>query len=157
MVSGGGPKINYRQKEDERTCMEYSLASAVHANGYHDLGSWIHNRKKRYMNALHAFDAFVSNIRHEKKPMRRHNICNSLDIDVLQTSLTGIYMCQLLGSDGKDDHCVSISNNWIYDSNLSNAIPRSRESLDLCCSDDEIHSSFVRVVKVAHFDMNTTK
>ena len=67
MVSGEGPKINYRQKEDERTCMVYSLACAMHANGYHDLGSWIHNRKKRYMNALNAFDVFVSNIRHEKK------------------------------------------------------------------------------------------
>ena len=41
-----------------------------------------------------------------------------------------IVICLLKGSDGYRDHTVSISNAWIFDSNLNFALPLNKESLD---------------------------
>ena len=38
------------------------------------------------------------------------------------------------GEDNKTDHAICIVGQWIFDSNLSKAIPLSKESLDICCS-----------------------
>ena len=69
----------------------------------------------------------------------------------LGTELTGLYLARVLGSDGKEDHCVVITHKWIFDSNLKVALPRNQESLDLCCSTDDSPSKFVKFPQIAHF------
>ena len=52
------------------------------------------------------------------------------------------HLC-LLGiasSDGKIDHAICVIGNWIFDSNLEHALPLCKESLDLCCSDNNNHN-----------------
>ena len=66
----------------------------------------------------------------------------------LGTALTGIYLARLIGSDGREDHCVVISQKWIFDSNFPNALPRTQESLDWCCSSDEQFPQIVHFPKV---------
>lgn len=54
----------------------------------------------------------------------------------------------LISDDSKTDHAVAISGNWIFDSNLEYAIPLTKESLDLCCSDDSHQNEYVGVTRV---------
>ena len=51
----------------------------------------------------------------------------------------------LRGSNTKEDHCVTIFDNWIFNSNFDWALPLSKELLDLCCSSDETNGTFVAV------------
>jgi hypothetical protein len=46
---------------------------------------------------------------------------------------------------------VAIFDNWIFDSNFKFALPRTRESFDLCCSSDDTDSTFVQVEQHSHF------
>jgi len=39
----------------------------------------------------------------------------------------------LRGTDGSTSHCVAVVQHWIFDSNLSKALPLTRASLDWCC------------------------
>ena len=48
------------------------------------------------------------------------------------------YSLCLLGvrsNDGKTDHAICIVGEWIFDSNMPKALPLSKESLNICCSD----------------------
>jgi hypothetical protein len=38
----------------------------------------------------------------------------------------------LRGTDGSTSHCVAVVQHWIFDSNLSKALPLTRASLDWC-------------------------
>ena len=52
----------------------------------------------------------------------------------------------LRGSDGKEDYCVTLLGQWIFDSNFETALLLCKESLDLCCSSDTRKEEFVVVV-----------
>jgi hypothetical protein len=54
----------------------------------------------------------------------------------------------LLGSDAKTDHAVAITGRWIFDSNFKKALPLTKESLDLCCSDDTKKCKWIGVNQV---------
>ena len=68
------------------------------------------------------------------------------DWNILKNEENNLIVVLLQGSDGKEDHCVTILGKWIFDSNLKNAIPLTKESLDLCCSSDDSNDHFVKVV-----------
>lgn len=63
--------------------------------------------------------------------------CDIADID---TSIP-IITC-LRASNGKEDHTVTIYNDWIFDGNFSNALPLNQKSLDICCSTNEENFTF---------------
>ena len=73
------------------------------------------------------------------------------EVDILNKQLEGIYLTRIQGSDGKSDHCVVVSNQWIFYSNCERALERNIENLNLCCSSDEVQCEFVRVVEFEHF------
>ena len=60
----------------------------------------------------------------------------------------------LLSNDAKTDHAVAVASNWIFDSNMERALPLSRESLDLCCSDAERKSTWLGVTRVSLLKRN---
>ncbi len=68
-----------------------------------------------------------------------------------------LHLTTLLGEDGKDDHCVAVTETWIFDSNFEHALPRSRASLDMCCSSDDVSSRFVSAISIAIFHKITMK
>ena len=45
-------------------------------------------------------------------------------------------------SDGSQDQIVSISNAWIFDSNLDFALPSNKENLDWCCGVNQNGSTY---------------
>ena len=50
------------------------------------------------------------------------------------------------GSNGKEDHCVTLCGKWLFDSNFEYALPLCQEALDLCCSTDDMEAKFEKVV-----------
>jgi len=145
-----GPLLHYQQKDDDRTCMVLAMASIMHYSGDTSAGAWMKNRFKRYLSDPAAFQNFVKDIRHHVKLLKSGATLGK-HFDILGSGLSGIYLAQVQGSDGKEDHCVAISNKWIFDSNFKNALPRSQESLNMCCSSDEEKSRFVTCINVEHF------
>lgn len=75
--------------------------------------------------------------------MTQWNIFDNGDDDLVIVSLKG--------SDGKEDHCVTLYGKWIFDSNFSHALPLCQESLDYCCSTENNHETFVSVVAARMF------
>ena len=69
----------------------------------------------------------------------------------LGDNITGLYLARLLGEDGMEDHCVVITQNWIFDSTFKNALPRSSASLDLCCSSDTVQCKCLGFPEIAYF------
>ena len=65
--------------------------------------------------------------------------------DILDLVDTQLVVASLRGGDGKEEHCVTIYDKWVFDSNFEFALPLTREALDLCCSSDETHELFVSV------------
>ena len=53
----------------------------------------------------------------------------------------------LKGSDGKEQHSVTIYDRWVFDSNFDYALPLSKEALDLCCSAEDTHDQLVSVIE----------
>ena len=145
-----GPLLHYQQKDDERTCMVLAMASIMHYSGDTSAGAWMKNRFKRYLSDPAAFQTFVKDIRHHVKLLKSGATLGK-HFDILGSGLSGIYLAQVQGSDGKEDHCVAVSDKWIFDTNYKNALPRSQESLDMCCSSDEEKSLFVMCINVEHF------
>ena len=148
---GTAPVIAYPQKEGERTCMIYAMTSALHFFGLKDIAKKIHDRKKAYIQAKNTFHYFVKNLNENFKLLRKRMTRPSKDTDILEGTVEGIYLVQLKGSDGKEDHCVALTSDWIFDSNFAQAWPRTRDSLNVCCSTDDISSYYVGIVEIACF------
>ena len=73
------------------------------------------------------------------------NILKTSEWDILNPGKNQLVVASLKGSDAKEDHCVMVFDNWIFDSNFDFALPLSKESLDLCCSSDDTHETFVSI------------
>ena len=133
--------------------MVYAMASAMHYFNQKEIGSWIYNQRRWFIHQSKGFSYFVNQLRGE------HTILNKVKVTkdeplvgFLGTELTGLYLARVLGSDGKEDHCVVITHQkWIFDSNFKVALPRNQESLDLCCSTDNSPSTFISFPQIAHF------
>ena len=67
--------------------------------------------------------------------------------DILQPVSNQLVVASVRGSDGKEDHCVTIYDKWLFDSNFDFALPLIRESLDLCCSAEDTKETFQSVGK----------
>ena len=146
-----GPPIHYKQAEGEQTCMINSMASALHYFSYKDIGSCIYNGRKRYIHQKNSFTSFTTGLKGSHTVLNQIRVSKNQLPSFLGKELTGIYLARLLGSDGKEDHCVAISQNWIFDSNFPTALPRSQESLNLCCSTEEHSSIFKSYPQIVHF------
>jgi hypothetical protein len=65
----------------------------------------------------------------------------------------------LEGSDGKDDHCVTVYGSWLFDSNFDYALPLTKEALDLCCLGEDTQDTFVSVseARICYYAMDFKK
>ena len=79
--------------------------------------------------------------------------------DILKNGPNDLVVTTLRGSDGKDDHCVTIYGSWLFDSNFDYALPLTKETLDLCCSAEGSNDTFESVgeARICKFFMNVEK
>jgi hypothetical protein len=136
-----GPKVHYLQKEGKRTCMVYSFASAVHHMGWHQIASQIRNVGKKYEFKIGAFGRFANHLPRILKKFKTSKQ-NASTYDLLEGRMNCLILASIRGTDGKEDHCVTIYNGWIFDSNFNNALTLTKQSLDLCCSTMETKCNY---------------
>ena len=146
-----GPRIHYRQEDGEKTCMVYSMASAMHYFNHAIIGSWIYNNRRRFIHQNLAFTNFTTQLKEAHKVLNQVRVYKDQLPSFLGPEITGLYLARVRGSDGKEDHSVVLSQKWIFDSNFPNALPRNQQSMDLCCSTDDTSSTFVSYPQIAHF------
>lgn len=145
-----GPKINYRQQDDEKTCLIYSFASALHYAGAKQIASEFYQKAKKISEKHNTFDLFARSIQQQSEHLR-FKILNKNQFDIFNNGDRDLVVALLKGSDGKEDPCVTIFGKWIFDSNFDKALPLCQEALDICCSLDEFQDTFESVVEARHF------
>jgi len=63
-------------------------------------------------------------------------------------------MCQLMDSNGRADHSVTVIGDIIYDFNYERPLPLTKESLDECCRTrhGDLETTFVTVTRACYFN-----
>jgi hypothetical protein len=145
-----GPPIKYQQTEGERTCMVYSMASAVHGAGLRQAASEIKNVAKKYEFKVGAFGKFI-NFLQKRFGALTSKTEHAATFDLLEKQKNLLIMACIRGRDGKQDHCICIYNDWIYDSNFQKALTLTRESLDVCCSSENQPTTYDGCAHVVSF------
>ena len=131
--------------------MVYAMASALFTYRYKDVGSLIYNSRKRFMNAENGMHQLCTALGKESKALNHFTMERHKPPDYLGDTITGMVLAKLCGADGMEDHCVVITQRWIFDSNFANALLRCMASLDLCCSSDDCECTFMGYLQIAHF------
>ena len=155
-MENAGPKIKYQQNMGDKTCMSLALANALHFLGEKEMAHCIFSKSKQCEKQAWSIRQFCTNLRMTYKKLNK--------IEFPKPSMTSLFdpighlhLVTILGNDGKEDHCIALTHQWIFDPNFSYALPRTKTSLDLCCSSTEVSSLFVRAVSIAVFPKVTTK
>ena len=154
------PRLRYTRQgsvaDNDRTCVLKGAASCLCYLGYKRIAHILCNDLGKGNREDTGFDWFkhcTEPVRLEKSERRQFQYMHVKNQklkswDVLVDSKEYL-MCLvgLQGSDGKTDHAVAVAGNWIFDSNFEHALPLSKQSLDLCCSDGETKCSFVKITR----------
>jgi hypothetical protein len=150
LLDSSWPIIKYRQKATDKTCMSLAMANALAYLGEKQLGHSVFSQSKKCEKRSWTVRQFCSNLRNSDKYFNKITFPVPSTIDLLG-DIKNLHLVTLLGSDGKEDHCVALTREWIFDPNFDRALPRSTTSLNRCCSSVEVHTLFVRPVTVAVF------
>ena len=150
-VNDGIPNIHYRQRLGERTCLVNSFCSALHHMGYRQVASLIYTKRKMIVDRSDTVSRFYNYV------SKASSYLMSARVDLTKWNIWNVgryelVVAQLRGSDGKEDHVVSIADGWLFDSNFVSAMRVTKEALDRCCSsDDSPNDKFVGVVSARVF------
>src|SRR5687768_11548379 len=139
----GLPLVHYKQVEGQRTCLTYSFASALHHVGAKQVASEVVSKSKKIIEKFNTIPYFLETMQKQSLNLKRLK-ANAWNI--LKNEEKSMVVVTLRGSDGEEDHCVTVLGNWIFDSNFPNALPLTKDSLDLCCSSEDRAETFVEVV-----------
>ena len=130
----------------------FSFASALHHVGARHAASILYRSSKQIVDRSDTVKRFSEAVRKSdntlyfvKLKASSYNIYDPMDNQLVVVALKG--------SDGKEEHCVTIWDKWVFDSNFNFALPLNKESLDLCCSAEHSHEQFVSVgeARLCHF------
>ena len=143
------PIIYYRQEAGEATCVLKAAASALRYLNEPDLASRMFVRTAYSNYWMFALSHFRQMIEQEATNRGGFSLCRvPKDFDILSES-DEYWLCVLgiKGSDGKMDHAIAISGNWIFDSNFRKALELTKLNLDLCCCSEETTCEFEGVTR----------
>ena len=129
-------KIQYIQAENERSCIVLSIANALRYLLYPDICNSLLQKKETYMNTPDALKVICHELSKQFQRIRRtamHEFLKADDFDVINDK-KGLYLVTLVGTDGNNDHCVAIWDNFIFDCNKQFALIRNINNLNRCCS-----------------------
>jgi hypothetical protein len=146
-------KVHYQQG-DRRTCLFRSLASAFHHLGQKHTGSVLASiaKKNENMSADEQYKAVTAAIRKHETVYTKLDYWKKEKVtrryDFIGEPNENPKLLVLRGCDGGTQHAVSVVGRIIFDSNLLNAMPLCKESLDWCCNCD---GGFSQVQAVLQF------
>lgn len=142
------PIVQYQQHE-LKTCVFSSFASACHYKQLYALAAFINQRASVLSTSVYNMKKLEETVRQFYLPRQIQiknytrdtiNIVNeTLNLHQEQDIMSKLKEIEyptivvLQGEDDGCEHAVSIIGSWIFDSNLSTALPRTEASLDWCC------------------------
>jgi hypothetical protein len=138
-----GPLINYRQVQGKRTCLVSSLSSLLHFVNARQHAAELFYAQRKFNNSVTCWK-YLDQYLYEKSPSLKIHRVDSSQISIEDIDPEVPIVTCLAGSDSKEDHTVCIYKGWIFDGNFDNALVLCRDSLDICCSDDEDFQKFQR-------------
>ena len=141
------PKIHYRQKEGERTCLIFSFCSALHYLGDCQFASNLKQSCQKIIERPDTMKLFLQKLLGLDGKFR-NEIVDVESWDILGVGYDELVIAQLRGNDGKEDHVITIARRMVFDSNMVHALPLARETLDICCRSDENETDIFE--KVVH-------
>jgi hypothetical protein len=144
------------QPKGENSCVMNSLLNAMHyINDYRARDELLKmlpmslspDEYEVHANSRKAFTAYVMNF-----CVKGYESRSLLKFDVLNNRSIWPTLCVLKGSDGGINHAVTVVENYIFDGNCQHALPLTIQSLNWCCSSDEIRDvEFVEVYSAYRF------
>jgi hypothetical protein len=155
-----GVVVKYRQFEME-TCTFKAMASALHycaavlKKGDKELAARLASGAIGYSkgkNARDQLDTLVKVVWSKKSYFRKHQLRvkpeGLQEWDIVNKRLMWPTAVVLLGADGGQNHCVTLVNDLVFDSNCNNALRLNKQTLDWCCN---CEGGFVRAVYALRF------
>ena len=144
--------FNRKLLENARRCVVDSAASGLYHLGQQRLAYIMYSSQGDKNKELTGLDFFRDVVRikatkQERKQIQVRKIKNK-KFNVLTDSQQ--YLLCLVGihsSDGKTDHAICIVGKWIFDSNFEKALPLNEDSLNICSSSKERHSTYVGITR----------
>ena len=129
------PTVPYKQDDGSKTCLIKSLASALAYLNYSKVASELNSKSRKFSGRTDSWDIVFQWFYNEWQCFqpKNYNHNDKIDLLTLEPSKTKIIVAGLVGSDGKTDHVVAITDNWIFDSNVSQALPLTEEGLNTSC------------------------
>ena len=122
----------------------FSFASALHHIGAKQAAFVLYRKNGKIIDCCDTVKRFAVAVKECDKQFRFSTL-KVLAYDILDPVDNWLVVASLRGSDGKEEHCVTIYDKWVFDSNFDFALPLTKEALDLCCSSEETHDLFVTV------------
>jgi hypothetical protein len=150
------PVIHFLQNGKDN-CVFASMASALFYMTYNDLSSLVWKfseefEKTQYTNDTYGQVLTIANAKiyllndksfNKNYQMRKIKYPENFDlIKVATLNPKILYHVVLKGSDGSENHCVAIYNNFIFDGNYTHAWKLAQKSLDEC-----IDSTYTRIIE----------
>ena len=123
---------NFDQSAKEKRRIKNKIGNVIREIDLHCKRLFGKEKLNKINNILqqdHFFDC-------EKFPKKKRNRNGEfVDFDILSPEFDkGFFtICQLCGSDGNRNHTVTITKEWIFDTNLLKAMPLNKQNLDRCC------------------------
>jgi len=147
------PEIHYKNNEN-CICAFAALSSVLYYFQRSEDASNIMDFCKEYEKNKHnifsrVVQSIFNYINHERKfrELRKQYVILRVNtgFDAINYKLQDLEFGLLVlhQSNNNESHAVSISQNYIFDSNASNAVPRTQEGFDCCCSGDATFESIV--------------
>ena len=149
-LDSAGPINKYRQKNGDMTCMSLALANALHYLGKKTMGHIVFSKSKHCERKAWSIRQYCESLRSTNKLFSKITYPNTATVDLLG-NITTLHLVVILGVDGKEDHCIALTKDWIFDPNFDRALPRSTESLNQCCSSADVATNFLKAVSIAVF------
>ena len=150
----GLPEVKHQQGPGEHACLFKCAASAAHYCGFEQTGARANELSNHNLAPGENWKRLVKAVSSgtSKGHLQPKRLKQSDDVlDVAKTAT--LVVVGLVSADGSTTHAVALTDKWIFDANLTHALPLSRESLDICCSSDTGHSEFVRLNRGYSFTM----
>jgi hypothetical protein len=151
------PIVKYQQGNLD-ICAFASLASALFHLGWTEEAKLLYNFGVEWT-LFHedSIDKSLENIarfipkqkifKHFRSKYEQRKI--KYDYDIFQPVLQNeIRLIVIIMSDNSETHAVTVVNNYVFDANCTNALPRTQEGLDCCCGVD---ANFVSVSRGYHW------
>ena len=125
----------------------FSFSSFLHHVSFKQEGSELRNAVKRITDKRDSWNKFHATVKRIVPKLWNQRVEKEKS-SISDLKKDSLYTASLQWSDRQVDHAVIIYDGWIFDSNFEHALPFKKQSLDLCCSTDEVPESFVRFVQL---------